>query len=264
VLRLKHVTGAASPVHHNLMAVAADFEQRAYGMPPPGESPDRSQRMASAPPPGYGWAGEGMAERHGGDFVVEHLAHTRGPAGYWADEGGSSPSPGHAYPHGSAPVRGHPSREGGHGGGGTAARKLGGMDGQWAEAGGLGSGEWDLRDPGLSGPGGAGGPPADQGPRMWQAPRRRAAQHVPAMANRTMSPTPSNPEDEAVGPGLSRGSPARSQDGAAHVGGGVVGGGGAGAEGGEEERRLKTSQSAISDESLLQALYNAKHARGGM
>lgn len=79
-----------------------------------------------------------------------------------------------------------------------------------------------------------------------------------------MSPTPSNPEDEAVGPGLSRGSPARSQDGGGRDLAGMGVGGGGGGEVGEEERRLKTSESAISDESLLQALYKSKLSRAGM
>ena len=81
-----------------------------------------------------------------------------------------------------------------------------------------------------------------------------------------MSPTPSHPEDEAAGPGLGVMSPRRSQDSAHDLAGlgdeppqsGQAAGASAAGGSGSAGRGV----SAISDESLLQALYNANSTRG--
>jgi hypothetical protein len=236
---------------HNLIGVVSEYEGRAYlqpsGLVSPSETP-RKHRVSSEPLPHTAFAYDGLQRPAPTEFVVDDLSvhsHTQHNV-VWNGEGGQR------FPHPGGWNHAKSQSE-------SSSGKLN-AEGQWMEPHGLRSGEWD-RDMAVGPPGMHSlDPTAGQNSRLWQAPRRRAAQHVPAIANRMMSPTPSNPDDEALGPGLGVSSPVRSQDGSGMREPPAMAVAGAGS--GDDERRIKAS--AISDESLLQALYNANLSRASM
>lgn len=250
--RMKQVPNPSplAMAQHNLIGVVSEYEGRAYLQPPgiisPAETP-RKHRVSSEPLPLTGFAYDGHQRPPTNEFIVDDLSgHNQSQRTVvWNGDGGQR----FAHPGGWNHAKSQSDSSG---------KAI--AEGQWIEPHGLRSGEWEreiaVGPPGMH----VADPTAGQNSRLWQAPRRRAAQHVPAISNRMMSPTPSNPEDEALGPGLGVASPVRSQDGGGMRDTPVMVVAGAGS--GDDERRIKTS--AISDESLLQALYNANLSRASM